>query len=89
VDLGVRRAELSQAYFKRAAPSVQDLGRVRVDHREMREAIDGQPRRALGVAVKEPVRRQVRPLSERRAPAGGLSDRMPPEGLSDRKQPGD
>ncbi len=45
----------------------------------MTEAIDRETGRAFGVAVKEPIRRQVRPLGEkRRTPADGLSDRMRP-----------
>jgi hypothetical protein len=49
-----------------------------VDDSHVLEAIDGQARHTFGVAMQEPIRRQVRPFGERRSPTDGLSDRTRP-----------
>ena len=78
MNLDVRRAELFEVVVEVIAPLVDDLGRVRVDDDSVLEAVDGQPGDAVGVAVEEPVRRQVRPVCQRRPPADGISDRTRP-----------
>jgi hypothetical protein len=78
MNLDVRRAELFQVCLEVIAPSVDDRGRVRMDDDSVLEAVDGQPGDAVGVAVKEAIRRQVRPLRQRRSPTDGVSDRTRP-----------
>jgi len=78
MNFDVRRAELFEVVVEVIAPSVDDLGRVRVDDDSVLEAVDGQPGDTVGVAVEEPIRRQVRPLRQRRPPADGVSDRTRP-----------
>ncbi len=78
MDLGVGRAELVQVFVEVILPLVDDRGGVSVDDDRVFEAINGQPGNAVGFAVEEPVRRQVRPLRQRRAPTDGVSDRTRP-----------
>jgi hypothetical protein len=59
-------------------PLVDDGRCVGMDDGRVFEAVDSQPRNAVGFAVEEPVRRQVRPLRQWRPPTDGLSDRTRP-----------
>ena len=78
MNLDVRRAELVKVFVEVILPVLDDRGRVRMYDDGVFEAVDGQPGDAVGVAVEEPVRRQVRPVCQRRPPADGISDRTRP-----------
>jgi hypothetical protein len=78
VNLGVHRAEFIKISIEVVLPSVEQCRGVGVDHSDVFEAIYRQAWNAIGVAVKEAIRRQVRPLRQRRALTDGVSDRTRP-----------
>ncbi len=78
VKLYIRRAEVVQIRVEVITPSVEGCGRISMDNDGVFEAVNRQTRNAVGFAVEEPIRCEVRPLRQRRSPTDGVSDRTRP-----------